>query len=146
VTRVVIDTSTLVPGFLRAHGESPAVRLFDAWIDGAFTLVLSEHILEELQRTFRNSYFARRLTREQGTDNIALLRSLAVITPLTAMVSGVATHHGDDLVLATALSGNAEFLVTADYKLMNLKQYRGVSLVTAHQFLAMLPGLMAEGN
>lgn len=71
---------------------------------------------------------------------------MAIITPLTAIVQGMATHPEDDLVLATALSGNAQFLVTTDYKFISLKQYRGVLLITAHEFLATLPGLLDQGD
>jgi len=53
----------------------------------------------------------------------------------------VATQPADDLVLATALSGRAQFLVTGDHKLLGLKTYRGVVIVSVHEFLALLPGL-----
>lgn len=141
MTLATLDTNTLASGFLQANEDSTPVQLFGAWISGSFTLVLSEHILDELQRTFRKPYFARRLSVPQQAANMALLRTLAVITPLTVTVSGIASHQEDDLVLATALSGNAQFLITGDYKLVGLKQYEGVILVTAHEFLAMLPGL-----
>ncbi len=79
-------------------------------------------------------------TVQPGTT-LGELRAQAIITPLTIIVSGVATHAEDDVMLSTALSGNAQFLVTGDYKLIALKQYQGVALVTAREFLAMLPGL-----
>lgn len=63
---------------------------------------------------------------------------------MTAAVSGVATHPEDDLVLATALSGGAQFVVTGDYKLVrlkSLKSYEGLLLLNVHEFLATLPGL-----
>jgi predicted nucleic acid-binding protein len=61
-------------------------------------------------------------------------------------VLGIATHPEDDVVLATALSGNAQFLVTGDYKLVERKHYQGLILVTVRAFLAMLPGLPSEQN
>ena len=70
----------------------------------------------------------------------------AIITPLTVSVSHIATHPEDDLVLATALSGNAQFLVTGDYKLVERKQYQGLILVTVREFLAILPGLPSESG
>lgn len=143
--RATVDTNALASGFLQEHEASAPVQLLNAWVAGAFTLVLSEHILEEVQRTFRKPYFARRMSVQQQADNLALLRTLAVITPLTASVSGVVAHAADDLVLATALSGQAQFLVTGDYKLIGLKQYQGILLVTAHEFLSMLPGLLDQG-
>ena len=66
-----------------------------------------------------------------------------MITPLTVAVEDVATHPEDDLVLATALSGGAQFLVTGDHKLLGLKTYRGLVIVSVREFLALLPGLQS---
>ena len=52
-----------------------------------------------------------------------------------ANVSGVASHPEDDLVLATAISGAAEYLVTGDRQLLALGTFRDIRIVTARQFL-----------
>jgi predicted nucleic acid-binding protein len=44
----------------------------------------------------------------------------------------------DDAILATALSGKADFLVTGDRQLLRLGTYRGVRIVTARDFLTIL--------
>lgn len=59
-------------------------------------------------------------------------------------MQGIATHPEDDLILTTALSGGAAFLVTGDHGLLRLGSYEGVSIVTVRAFLAMLPGLRAN--
>jgi predicted nucleic acid-binding protein len=66
------------------------------------------------------------------------------MTPLTVTVEGVATHPEDDLVLATAVSGGAQFLVTGDHRLLALREYEGVVIVSVREFLALLPGLLSE--
>src|SRR3954464_10384995 len=81
----------LAPGFTSHAGASS--QLSDLWRSGAFALVLSEHVLQELTRTLTDPYFARRLPREDAT-----------VTELTVDVSGVATHPEDDVVLSTALT------------------------------------------
>jgi len=67
-----------------------------------------------------------------------LLQQEALLTPLTAEVHGVATHPEDDPILATAVSGNAEYLVTGDDKLQRLGSYQGVTIVSPRQFLDIL--------
>lgn len=138
--RVTIDTTTLASGFLRP--EPPPGRLLDAWRQRLFTLVTAEPLLDEVERTFRKPYFARRLSPEGARDNLNLLRREAVMVSPTVTVSGVATHPEDDIVLATALSGGAHFLVTSDHRLLRLGRYRELVIVSAAQFLAMLPGLI----
>jgi len=138
--RVTIDTTTLVSGFLRP--EPPPGRLLVAWRQRLFTLVTAAPLLDEVGRTFRNPYFARRLSPAEAQDNLALLRSEAVIVATTVMIAGVATHPEDDVMLATALSGEAQFVVTSDHGLLRLGSYRELVIVSAAQFLAMLPGLV----
>ena len=57
---------------------------------------------------------------------------------ITTSVSGVATHPEDDLVLATAISGKADYLVTGDRQLLKLQEFEDVSIVSAAEFLLIL--------
>jgi uncharacterized protein len=50
-------------------------------------------------------------------------------------VSGVASHPEDDLILATAASGAADYLVTGDRQLLALGTFYEVRIVSARQFL-----------
>jgi predicted nucleic acid-binding protein len=58
------------------------------------------------------------------------LRDMAEIVEVTDVISGAATHHEDDWILATAVLGAVDFLVTGDKQLLALNNYRGVSIVT----------------
>jgi len=50
-------------------------------------------------------------------------------------VRGIAPDQEDDLVLGTAVTARAHFLVTGDKRLLALKENRGVRIVTAEEFL-----------
>ena len=56
--------------------------------------------------------------------------------PITVDVTSVASHAEDDVVLATALSARAKYLVTGDKRLRERVAYRGTRLVSPRQFLA----------
>ena len=104
-------------------------------------MVVSAQLLAEIERAWTKRYFAERLREDVRVDFRQLLWHQAVITPITIAVSGVATHLEDDLVLATALSGGAAFVVTGDHELLGLKAYEGLALVSVHEFLDILPEL-----
>src|SRR5690606_35561795 len=72
----VLDTNVLVSAF-PAHGTVPAL-LIDAWRQGAFHLIVSEHILEELTETWRDPYWQARFSPTASAEVIALLRSDAI--------------------------------------------------------------------
>jgi uncharacterized protein len=139
VTLVTIDTTLLASGSIGA--ATPPGRLLAAWTEARYELVLSEALLDELIRTLGKPYFVDHVPAARVAYYLAALRSRAILTPLSRVVRGVAAHPEDDVVLSTALSGGAQFLVTTDYRFLSLRQYEGVLLITAHEFLAMLPGL-----
>ena len=138
MTPAVLDANVPASGFVRANPTAPPVQLIDAWVAGAFTLIVSEPLLDETERTLAKPYFAARLTAARRAAIIALLRTEALVTPLTVEVAGVATHAEDDLVLAAAVSAGAEYLVTGDSRLLRLGTYEGVTLVSPRQFLELL--------
>ena len=134
--RITLDANVLAPGFT-SHGSASS-RLIDLWRSGAFALVLSEHVLQELARTLTDPYFASRLPYEEATAILTLLSAKATLTELTIEVSGVATHPEDDLVLSTALSGQATILCTRDKQLLKLGSYQGVAILSPGELVARL--------
>jgi uncharacterized protein len=109
-----------------------------AWNAGQFELVLSEPILAELERVLATPYFSRFFSANDRMDVIQSLRLDATIVEITVEVHGVATHPEDDLILATAVSGQVDYLVTRDRQLLRLGAYEGVRIVSTGEFLAVL--------
>src|SRR5205085_1093113 len=110
-------------------------QVLDGWRAGRFTLATSDHILTELSKTFAEPWFRSRLTPIEIAEDLELLRRNAVVVPITAEVHGVATHPEDDLVLATAISARADYLVTGDRQLQRLGSYQGVIILSPRAFL-----------
>jgi uncharacterized protein len=136
--RATLDTNVLAPGIITSP-QTVNGQVIQAWRDNKYSLVLSEVILTELSRTLSQPYFSARLTAAQIEAILNLIRSEATVVPLLIPVAGVATHPEDDLILATALSGKAHYLVTRDEKLQaKVKQYKGVVIVSPPVFLQRL--------
>jgi uncharacterized protein len=133
VITAVLDANVLLSGFVHEHGVPGQLLL--AWIGRVYRLVISEAILVEVTRGFQKRYFQQRLTPERIANNLALLRRRALLAPITAQVEGVATHPEDDLVLAAAVSAQADYLVTGDDQLLKLGRYQGVQIVSPRTFL-----------
>ena len=136
--RATLDTNVLVAGIV-ASPQTVNGQVIQAWLENKYSLVLSEAILTELSRTLSEPYFSARLTAAQIEGTVNLFRSEATIVPLLVPVAGVATHPEDDLILATALSGRAHYLVTRDEKLQEkVQEYKGVSIISPLVFLQRL--------
>ena len=129
----VLDTNVLISGFPRP-GSVPAI-LIDAWRQGAYRPVVSVPIFAELAETWRDPYWQARFSSAESAAAIALLRAEGTVTPLTVGITGRATHPEDDLILATAVSGEASYLVTGDRKLRAVGVFQGVTILTPREFL-----------
>lgn len=137
--KVVLDTNVLAAGILGfASTDRTPVRLLRLWQDQQFELVVSDHIMAELLTTMEKPFFRRRLTEDQIESTQRLLRDRATWTPLTISVPGVAPHSHDDPVLATALSADADHLVTGDKRFLALASYAGVTILSPRAFLDVL--------
>ena len=134
--RVVADTNVLASG-LAAYDvdESASALILDAWRYGPLELVASAPIVAELRRTLAKPYFAQRFTTEEIERALYLVRHRSSFMDALADVRGVATTPEDDLILATAVTGEALFLVTGDRQLRNLGEYQGVRIAGPREFM-----------
>ena len=134
--RVVLDTNVLISAVMSSG--SPPGQIFDAIESGRLTLVTSAEQLAEfeavidrpkLQRFFRNG------RRE------AVLRLLAERTERVGDLPTVTLSRDpdDDLILATAVAGRVDALVTGDRRdLLALESVEGIPIVSPRRFLDLL--------
>lgn len=101
-------------------------------------MITSEPLINELSRTLGKPYFTSRLTQEQTQSFINLVRERATVVPITTPIPKVATHPEDDIVLATAESGTASYVVTGDHGLQDLKLFKGIQIVSPRDFAEIL--------
>lgn len=108
--------------------------------DQAFELIVSPPIVDELRRCLRypkiRRYFA--LTPEEIDLWVTALTLLADSVASTRQLRVVREDPDDDQYLIAAIEGRAQFLVTGDAHLLNLRVYEGVRIVTARAFLQYL--------
>jgi uncharacterized protein len=135
----VLDTNVLASGVAgAARSESTPGELIRRWRAKQFTLVISEPILAELVRTLANPYVQRRLSPTEIEAALSRFATHASLQPITEQVSGVATHPQDDVILATARSAQAPYLVTGDKPLLQRITYHDTRLLAPRQFLHVL--------
>ncbi|MBM4440275.1 MAG: putative toxin-antitoxin system toxin component, PIN family [Candidatus Rokubacteria bacterium] len=135
--RAVLDTNVIVSAVLIRRGNER--RLLDLWREGAFDLIASPPLLEELGRVF--SYSRIRRARWMTDDEIVeLLELIATESLVVEGASGVKASRdpGDDMVLAAAIGGEADYIVSGDRDLLILRTYRAIPILRPAAFLAVL--------
>lgn len=94
--------------------------------------------MADVRRTLRKRYFVQRVPLNIRSALFAALQDEAAIVALAVPVAGVSSHPADDLILATAISAAADFLVAGDRQLLKLDSFQGVAIVDPAEFAAVL--------
>jgi putative PIN family toxin of toxin-antitoxin system len=138
VIRAVLDTNVLISAILVSSGI-PA-RILMAAFATVFSCFASDAIVGEVLTTLGRERVQRKYRLDPAFISKArdFLESRPVLVQVTVSVSGVATHPEDDVILATAVSARADYLVTGDRQLLALQAFQGVQIVSPREFLAIL--------
>jgi len=137
--RVVIDTNVLISRFLSPTGI-PA-KLMHMWQHhAAFNVVVSQVVLQEYEAalTYPHIQARHRLTKEEIMTFLTLFSQLALLVAPREDLPVLARDPDDTIFLATALAGNAEYLVSGDRDLLEIRTYQGIRVLTPTTFLALL--------
>ena len=104
---------------------------------GRFTLITSESQLDEFRRVTRYPKLRRFLKAHEAGTPVRGVRELLLSQKLPAI--DLADDPDDNLVLATALAGDADYLVTGDRRhLLHLKKVEQTSILTARELTELL--------
>jgi uncharacterized protein len=135
VLRVVLDTNIFVSSLLVKSGV-PA-QVLDAWRSHRYMLVLSPPLIAEIRSTLSYPRIRRKygITDDDVERLIELLLNDAVVVPGIVDVSGaIPDDPKDEMILACAVEGRADLIVSGDKHLLDLGNYRGISMITARDF------------
>lgn len=138
--KAVVDTNLFVSSAMSPLG-SPG-KLVDAWDERRFRLLLSDRQRTELIDVFARPGLARRFRLPQKERDELLNRlAKAEAVPLHLRVTVAVRDPNDEHILAAALGGEADFLVTGDDDLLSLAgdpRLGALRIVTVVEFLTIL--------
>ena len=127
--RIVLDTNVLIAAFI-ARGVCH--QLLEHCVSH-HELVTSEFILAEVREKLVDKF---NYTAEVTDDVIALLRSRMEVVVPEALDAPVCRDPDDDNILATAVSGNGQCIITGDKDLLVLKRFQRIDILAPNAFLA----------
>jgi putative PIN family toxin of toxin-antitoxin system len=127
--RVVLDTQVLLRG-AAAKTDSLTARIYDAWREGRFILLVSEPILEEIAGVLQRREVLQklRLSALEARAVLALLRRRSVLVSPTTRIAQ-SRDPADDKFLECAVTGGAHYLVSADADLLSLDRVQGIPII-----------------
>ncbi len=132
MARVVIDTNVLVSAFI--NNGKPRKLLLKLLEE--HTVILSSQMLAELADVLsRDKFF---VTSSQVDRFISVLVRKTKIVSVDSSFKVILEDPDDDIVLNTALSGKADYIVTGDKHLLSLRKFEKIEVLKVNQMLEIL--------
>lgn len=132
--RIVADTNIVVSGLL--FGGLP-LRVLEAGRSWIVELCTSQALLDEFAEVIERPNVDRKFA-ETGISRRRMVSDYADISTLitpTNLGGQISRDPDDDEVIACALAADCELIVTGDNDLLVLKEFQGIAIVTAGDFL-----------
>lgn len=124
--RVVLDTNILIRANPTASPQGLARELLLTILNGPHVLVLSQAILNEVRRVLNYPHLQAlwALPAEVIEQYAAVLQDVSALVELPGEFPAVVRDPDDDLVLQTAIAGEADILCSRDraFDAENVKQ------------------------
>ena len=128
--RVVADTNTIVSALL---WDGSPYRLIAAIDEYAIAFYTSRALLDELANVLPRRKLAKavRATGKTPAQLIAEYEAFVNLVAPAQIRRAVPDDPDDDHVLACALAARADWIVSGDAHLLNLKHYQGMRIIDA---------------
>ena len=139
--KIVLDTNVLVSAILSPRSaSSQIIRLV---LDDALNLAISRDILDEAYRVVHYPKFVKLMKKhdlapEEVDDIIERLSRIAVVTPGELTPDVVKDDPSDNTILACAVESEADFIISGDHHLTELKEFQGITIVNPTTFLSIV--------
>ncbi len=136
--RVVLDTNVLVSAAIKKAAKSDYIL---RQAPERYELLTSDFILSEVADVLPRKHIQKKYSsmRDAGVRRrfTSTIRNVATVVEVRSHLR-VVDDSKDDAILACAVDGKADYLVTNDTHLLKLGAYEDVQIVTPDQFLEIL--------
>jgi putative PIN family toxin of toxin-antitoxin system len=131
--RLVLDSNLFISSLITV--DTPPDLLCRQWQAGNFDLITSCEQIAEIVRVTGYAKLQKYFTQDEAADLLKNLHYLSEVVTL-GNVPAISKDPADNLIIATALAGAADYLVTGDKRdLLHLGEVEGIPIITARQAL-----------
>lgn len=137
--RVVVDTNVLISGLFGIK-DSPSAQILNAFRNQKIILATSPAILKEVVDVINRDRIIKRtkMSQKERIDFIDKLIERSDVTQGRKLQEAISRDITDDKFLSCAIEAQAEYIITGDDDLLELKAYEGIKIVTPREFIEIL--------
>jgi putative PIN family toxin of toxin-antitoxin system len=125
--RIVLDTNVYISAVLHGRVAETILELASGRL---VTLLTSEILLVELEDKLKNKLV---WSADQVDFYLELIRDIAEIVVVSSNLDVVPDDADDNRVVACAVDGHADLIVTFHKDLLRLKSYQMIGIITPRQ-------------
>lgn len=131
--KVVFDSNIYISSIV--YGGKPR-QIFQSAIEGKVKLYVSRKILKEVEDVLQRPKF--KYPFKMINLVIAEIQNIAKTVIPQEKINYIKDDPHDDIILECAVESKANYIVTGDEHLLNLKNYKTISILNASEFLKKL--------
>jgi putative PIN family toxin of toxin-antitoxin system len=135
---VAVLVTNLLVSYLVTSRPPIASLIDDHLAQDHFVLVTAPELLEELDRVLAYPRLGGYTTQAERRRFVASFTALSEVVDLPETIPRLCRDLDDDWVIAFAVVGEVDVIVSGDRDLLSLNQVGGIVILTASGFLEML--------
>lgn len=138
--RAVVDTNLFISGIFAK--DTLSAQLQDLWINQDFDLITSIEIIKEVSQVLYYPRIQDRFKPKEDTIRrfFRLIFRKAIIAKDIYKTDRVGDDPTDNKFLACALEKKADYIISRDPHLRNIKHYHGIQIIDAKTFIDKVKG------
>ncbi len=133
MVKVVLDTNIFVSSIFWSEGNPH--KIVELALDNKIMVFTSVEILQELEKVLRRDFNE---PEEIIQRQISLVLEYSAVIKAKVKLDAVKDDPEDNKIIECAVSCNADYVVSGDKHLLNLKEYNGVKIISAKRFAEMI--------
>ena len=131
--KVVIDTNIFISGVL-VEGGNPSIIIKSWKRTQKYQLFVTEEIIQETLRVMQRL----NVNPDIIADWDKVIRKNAISVVPTRKIEAIKEDPSDNKFLECAIESSADYIVSGDNHLKGLKEFKGIKIVSAKEFLGIL--------
>lgn len=137
----VLDTNVLISALIAKKSTAP-LKIYKAFTTQQFLLITSPLIIEEIEDVINRENIVKyhKLSPKQRKQVLEQLVTLSYVTPGVVATNEIIIKKDpkDDKFIYAAIEGGANYIVSGDHYLLDLKEYEGIKILIPGSFLKIL--------
>ena len=128
--KILLDTNILISASI-SKGKPRALLI--KGIGNEFIIVASKQLMKELKKVLTRPKF--NLSQSEITKFLSTIKRTVKLVKIKSDFNVIKNDPDDNMVINTAYDAKANYIVTGDPDLLDLKEFRGIKIVTVNEML-----------